>query len=34
MQVRGTLLFNNRQHWAKRSGNEEYDFPIGCFYSA
>ena len=31
MQSRNTLLFNKNQSWAKRSGNEEFDVPMGCF---
>ena len=30
-QSRNTLLFNKNQPWVKRSGNEEFDVPVGCF---
>ena len=30
-QFRNTLLFNKNQLWVKKSGNEEFDVPIGCF---
>ena len=32
MQSRNTLLFNKNQPWVKKSGNEEFDIPMGCFY--
>ena len=31
VQFRNTLLFNKNQLWVKKSGNEEFDVPIGCF---
>ena len=31
MQSRRTFLFNNKQHWQKKSGSEESDVPMGCF---
>ena len=34
MQSRRTLLFNNKEPWLKKSGNEEFDVPMGCFYGA
>ena len=33
-QSRNTLLFNKNQPWVKRSGNEEFDVPMGCFDGA
>ena len=33
-QSRNTLLFNKNQLWVKRSGNEEFDVPMGCFDGA
>ena len=34
MQSRNTLLFNKRQPWVKKSGNEEFDVPLGCLDGA
>ena len=34
MQSRRTLLFNNKKPWLKKSGNEEFDVPVGCFEGA
>ena len=34
MQSRRTLLFNNKKPWLKKSGNEEFDVPMGCFDGA
>ena len=34
MQSRNTLLFNKNQPWVKKSGNEEFDVPMGCFDGA
>ena len=34
MQSRRTLLFNNKNHWLKKSGNEEFDVPMRCFDGA
>ena len=34
MQSRRTLLFNNKDPWLKKSGNEEFDVPMGCFNAA
>ena len=34
MQSRGKLLFNNKDPWPKKSGNEEFDVPMGCFNGA
>ena len=34
MQSRRTLLFNNKKPWLKKSGNEEFDVPMGCFDEA
>ena len=34
MQSRRTLLFNNKNTWLKKSGNEEFDAPVGCFDDA
>ena len=31
MQSRRMLLFNNKEPWLKKSGNEEFDVPMGCF---
>ena len=31
MQARRTLLFNNGKPWVKKTGNEEFDVPTGCF---
>ena len=34
MQSRGTLFFNNEKPWLKKSGNEEFDVPMGCIDGA
>ena len=34
MQSRRALLFNNKESWLKKSGNEEFDVPMGCFDGA
>ena len=34
MQARRTLLFNDGKPWVKKTGNEEFDVPIGCFDGA
>ena len=34
MQSRRTLLFNDREPRLKKSGNEEFDVPMGCFDGA
>ena len=34
MQSHNTLLFINNQLWVKKSGNEEFDVPVGCFDGA
>ena len=34
MQSRWTLLFNNKEPWLKKSGNEEFDVPMGYFDGA
>ena len=34
MQSRRTLLFNNKEPWLKKSVNEEFDVPMGCFDGA
>ena len=34
MHSRNTLLFNKNQLWVKKSGNEEFDVPVGCFDGA
>ena len=31
MQSRRTFLFNNKEPWLKKSGNEESHVPMGCF---
>ena len=28
------MLFNNKEPWLKKSGNEEFDIPVGCFDGA
>ena len=33
-QSRGTLLFNSKEPWLKKSGNEELDVSLGCFDGA
>ena len=34
MQSCKTLLFHKNQPWMKKSGNEEFDVPMGCFDGA
>ena len=34
MRSRRTFLFNNKEPWLKKSGNEEFDVPMGCFDGA
>ena len=34
MRSRRTLLVNNKDPWLKKSGNEEFDVPMGCFDGA
>ena len=34
MQERKTLLFNNNEPWVKKSGNKDFDVPMGCFDGA
>ena len=34
MQSRKTLLFNNDKPWIKKSGEENFDFPMGCYDGA
>ena len=34
MQARKTLLFNNNEPWVKKSGNKDFDNPMGCFNGA
>ena len=31
MQARKTLLFNDNKPWVKKSGNKDFDPPMGCF---
>ena len=31
IQARKTLVFNNNEPWAKKSGNKDFDFPMDCF---
>ena len=31
MKSRRTLLFNSKEPWLKKSDNEEFDVPVGCF---
>ena len=31
VQCRRTLLFTNKEHWLNKSGNEEFDVPMGYF---
>ena len=31
MESCNTLLFSKNQPWVKKSGNEEFDVPVGCF---
>ena len=34
MQARKTLLFNDNKPWVKKSGNKNFDPPMGCFDGA
>ena len=34
MQARRTLLFNDGEPSVKKTGNEEFDVPMGCFDGA
>ena len=34
MKSRGTLLFNNKEPWLKKSGIEEFEVPMGCLDGA
>ena len=34
MHARKTLLFNDKQPWVKRNGDENFDVPMGCFDGA
>ena len=34
MQARKTLLFESTTPWIKKSGDEDFDVPMGCFDSA
>ena len=34
MQSSRTLLFNDKEPWLKKSGNEEFDVAMGCFHGA
>ena len=34
MQARKTLLFQNGEPWAEKSGNEDIDVPMGCYDGA
>ena len=34
IQSRRTSLCNNKEPWLKKSGNAEFDVPMGCFYGA
>ena len=31
MKARRTLLFNDGEPWVKKTGNKEFDVPMGCF---
>ena len=31
MQSKKTLLFQNSESWAKKTGNENFDVPMGCY---
>ena len=28
------MIFNNKEPWLKKSGNEEFGVPVGCFDGA
>ena len=34
MQARKALLFNKNEPWVKKSGNKDFDVPMGCFDGA
>ena len=34
MQARKTLLFEGTTPWIKKSGDEDFDVPVGCFDGA
>ena len=34
MQSSRTLLFNDKEPWLKKSGNEEFDVAMECFHGA
>ena len=34
MQSRKTLLFNNNELWVKKTGEENFDVPMGCYDGA
>ena len=34
MQTRKTLLFNDNGSWVKKSGNKDFEVPMGCFGGA
>jgi hypothetical protein len=34
MQARRTLLFLDKDQWTKKTGDEEFDVPMGCFDGA
>ena len=34
MQSRKTLLFQNSESWVKKTGNEDFDVPMGCYDGA
>ena len=34
MQSRKTLLFNNNEPWVKKTGEENFDVPMGCHHDA
>ena len=34
MQSRKTLLFQNSESWVKKTGNENFDVPMGCYNGA
>ena len=34
LNTRKTLLFNNNQPWQKKSGDPDFDVPMGCYDGA
>ena len=34
MQARKTLLFNDSKPWLEKSGNKDFNVPMGCFDGA